>query len=323
MNGSLLLLFLYLSFVPIVFSFTLKTDWIGCISHHEAKEFLKYPKKNWDSFVSESIDLGLSKSNVYLSSKGISRGSTSPVLATWKDIEKIVKKGKGCHALYEDGREPSKISTFSEKTNLAASLCPPLEKSGAPTLILGGFTMHRISGDGMDPQVDTQNKISCVPIRSGDQVLDTCMGLGYTAIAAARLVGAQGRVTTVEYDPASLEMASFNPWSKQLFDDSMPIQIITDEVSGVLSTVPDSSFNVVIHDPPSILLCRHDLYALPFYRSLFRVLKKTDGRLFHYIGSADSRDSGRLYKGVTERLKEAGFRNIVLQKKGYGLSATT
>jgi len=33
-------------------------------------------------------------------------------------------------------------------------------------------------------------------------------------------------VTTIEYDEASIEMCSYNPWSKQLFDNSLPLDII-------------------------------------------------------------------------------------------------
>jgi predicted methyltransferase len=94
--------------------------------------------------------------------------------------------------------------------------------------VLGGFTMHRISGDSINPTVDTAAKIASVKINRGNKVLDTCLGLGYTAIAAARLVGTDGdgAVTTIEYDKASLEVASYNPWSQGLFDGSLPITIL-------------------------------------------------------------------------------------------------
>ena len=44
--------------------------------------------------------------------------------------------------------------------------------------------------------------------------------------------------------------------------------------------------------------------------------------LFHYIGSPDSKESGRLYKGIMNRLQEAGFVNIKKASKAYGLVAS-
>ena len=63
------------------------------------------------------------------------------------------------------------------------------------------------------------------------------------------------------------------------------------------------------------------MYGLQFYSELRRVLTK-DGMLFHYIGSPDSKESGRLYKGITNRLQEAGFVNIKKASKAYGLVAS-
>lgn len=88
--------------------------------------------------------------------------------------------------------------------------------------------MHRISGDNINPFKDTQEKINSLKFFQGAKVLDTCMGLGYTAIAAAKKVkspSGTGSVTTIEFDDASIEMSAHNPWSKQLFDASLPIQI--------------------------------------------------------------------------------------------------
>ncbi len=96
--------------------------------------------------------------------------------------------------------------------------------------------MHRIAGENMNPGVDTDAKLESVDIRSSEaRVLDTCMGLGYTAIGVAlqlqqlanqRSSISSGRVTTIEYDSASLEMAAHNPWSSPLFDGELPIDII-------------------------------------------------------------------------------------------------
>ena len=41
---------------------------------------------------------------------------------------------------------------------------------GAPTIVLGGFTMHRISGEDMNPYLDTEAKIASIPIFRGAKV---------------------------------------------------------------------------------------------------------------------------------------------------------
>jgi len=65
----------------------------------------------------------------------------------------------------------------------------------APTLLLGGFTMHRISGENVNPYVDTEAKLASINpsyFHGDSKVLDTCMGLGYTCIGAARRIAAAG-----------------------------------------------------------------------------------------------------------------------------------
>lgn len=80
------------------------------------------------------------------------------------------------------------------------------------------------------------------------------------------------------------------------------------------------SYSCVIHDPPARALCRTDLYGLAFYRQLHRVLRP-GGELFHYIGSPDSKESGRLYSGIMARLGEAGFVGVKKAPKAFGVVA--
>jgi predicted methyltransferase len=206
------------------------STWVGCISHHEAKEILSFRTKTEitnDILVSASIDLNLSQKPIILTSEGLCVSSSETLLATWDELKDIVNKGQGCYSLYDDGSKPWHVSTLSKSTGIPASLCPPLQGGGAPTMVLGGFTMHRIAGDNMNPMIDTAAKLSCLKFFPGASVLDTCMGLGYTAIGAGNKVkGSGGRVTTIEYDEASIEMAAHNPWSQQLFDGSLDIQVL-------------------------------------------------------------------------------------------------
>lgn len=106
--------------------------------------------------------------------------------------------------------------------------------------------------------------MSSMNIYPSYRVLDTCMGLGYTAIAAGRQIqkkpGDGGSVVTFEYDLASIEMSSYNPWSQQLFDGSLPITIRQGDACELISDYYDEPFDVIIHDPPAKALCRKDLY---------------------------------------------------------------
>lgn len=171
-----------------------------------------------------------------------------------------------------------------------------LEVPGPPTLEIDGVHMHRIAGT--DPWRDTISKIKYLKIKKGDKVLDTCMGLGYTAIASLRR-GAE--VITVEKDENVLELATWNPWSWEL----ERVEVHLDDVFYFIRELKDESVDKVVHDPPVITMAGK-LYSLEFYKELFRVLKP-GGRLFHYTGSPKRRSGVDLARGVMERLREAGF----------------
>lgn len=213
-------------------SFTVNPEfstWVGCISHHEAKNILSFRSKTDPVEVSltASTDLSMSQKPIILTSEGLCVTSSENLLATWDELTDIANKGQGCYSLYDDGSKPWHVSTLSKSTGIPASLCPPLVDAGAPTMVLGGFTMHRIAGDNMNPMIDTAAKLSCLKFFQGASVLDTCMGLGYTAIGAGNKVkGSGGKVTTIEYDEASIEMAAHNPWSQQLFDGTLDIEVL-------------------------------------------------------------------------------------------------
>lgn len=294
-------------------------DSIGCISHHEANHLLSLQRsKPHPTSIEYSITLGKSTKTIYLNDDGILIDKTN-LIATWDELKSIAKKTT-CFALYADGSKPWQISTISQNTDIPASLSPPLEATGAPTLILGGFTMHRIAGDNINPTVDTAAKLSSIRINPGNRVLDTCMGLGYTAIGAAQAVRPNGQVVTIEYDKVSLEVSSYNPWSQGLFDGTLPIEIHEGDACEIIKTFDTGSFSCILHDPPARALCRTDLYGLAFYKELHRVLRR-GGQLFHYIGSPDSKESGRLYSGITSRLIQAGFSNVKKATKAFGLVA--
>jgi predicted methyltransferase len=172
--------------------------------------------------------------------------------------------------------------------------------------------MHRFKG--VDPHRDTLLKIKAIVPVVG-QVLDTATGLGYTAIEAAKTAE---QVTTVEIEPAALEVARLNPWSQRLFDNPRITQIVGD-VYEEIETFEDGAFDCIIHDPPAFNLAG-DLYAGAFYRELFRVLRRK-GRLFHYIGDLESKSGRTVAKGAVRRLQEAGFSRVVRRPEAFGLVA--
>ncbi len=252
-----------------------------------------------------SPDLGLSQVTVLLSAAGVEFPGGMPV--GWPQLRRIAKSTNGCFLLEPDG--PWKIQIFSEETQRPCSLMPT---AGAPTALVAGFTMHRIQG--VTPEQDTRRKLEALGAPRG-AVLDTNTGLGYTAIAAARTAP---RVLTVELDPAMLELARFNPWSRELFENPRIERRIGDSFR-LAGELEPASFLTVIHDPPTFSLAG-ELYSLEFYRRLHRVLAP-GGRLFHYAGNPESGAGGRTTRRVVKGLKEAGFETVRMAAEAFGVTA--
>jgi predicted methyltransferase len=252
-----------------------------------------------------SPDLGLTSTSVTLDADGVMFPDRMRV--RWADLDEIATSENGCFVVEDD--EIHEIRVFSETTNWVRSLMPT---QGAPTMLVSGIPMHRISG--IDPYHDTLRKMAAIKPVQGI-VLDTATGLGYTAIEAARTAE---RVVTVELDPAGLEIARQNPWSRGLFDNPRIEQIVGDTFEEV-SQIADDTFSRIIHDPPALALAG-ELYSGAFYRELHRILKR-NGRLFHYIGDPESASGRNTTRGVIRRLQESGFTRIVRRPEAFGVVA--
>jgi predicted methyltransferase len=252
-----------------------------------------------------SPDLGLTQVQVKLEPGGV----TWPVgeWLSWQTIEEIEQNETACFLV--EGNQAEKIQIFSDAFTRFYSLMPT---ERAPTLLISGIPMHRIQDT--TPDRDTLAKLRTIAPLTG-RVLDTCTGLGYTAIEAARTAE---QVVTVELDPAVLEIARLNPWSRTLFENPKIEQIVGDSFE-VVQTFGDESFARIVHDPPMFSLAG-DLYSGECYRHLFRILKRK-GRLFHYIGDLESRSGRNVVKGVVRRLREAGFTRIVRRPEAFGVVA--
>ena len=146
-------------------------------------------------------------------------------------------------------------------------------------------------------------------------VLDTCMGLGYTALEAGKKAK---EVVTVEISEAVIELAKWNPWGNDLFKPNN-ITPIHGDIFEEIKQFRDKSFSVIIHDPPRFSKAGH-LYSLEFYKELYRISKK-NARLFHYTGSVGKSKKRKIHEEVRKRLSAAGFKKIKYEKKLQGLFA--
>jgi len=186
---------------------------------------------------------------------------------------------------------------------------------GSPTLEIDGIRMHRTKDT--TPELDSDEKLDILAVNDG-KVLDTCMGLGYTAIKAYEC-GAEC-VISVEYEPNVVRIAQLNPWSAKLFNEPTIHKVLGDSFD-VVDTFPDDFFDYIIHDPPRHSSAGH-LYGVEFYRKLARVIKP-GGRLFHYTGEPRARYRRvNIQKGVIDRLGAAGFRDLQYHPSVMGVTCT-
>jgi len=268
-----------------------------------------------------SFDLGLTHTLVVFGQDGVRSAAAVEATAaaaldpenevgiSWESLAEIAADPNGCYQMEPGGWR--KIQCYSEQTGRVFTLYPT---RGAPTMLISGLPMHRIKDT--DPYQDTQEKIRAA--RPAGRVLDTCTGLGYTAIAASRLE-AVTHVTTVELDPAALQICRANPWSQALFDHPKITQVIGDSAEQI-THFPDGAFGRILHDPPYLSLAG-DLYSLDFYREALRVLNH-NGRMFHYIGDPESKSGRSATAGVIKRLEQAGFRRIERVPRAFGVTAS-
>jgi predicted methyltransferase len=274
------------------------------LSHFQAQELLAARQAGASSIV-VSPDLGLTTITTALDEDGavFPTGERLP----WAEVERIQRAANVCFQV-ADGTALA-IRRFSEVTGWTRALMPTAE---APTTLVAGLPMHRIKDT--DPWADSQAKIATLAPISG-RVLDTATGLGYTAILAARTAA---EVVTIELDPAALEIAAMNPWSRELFTRAN-IRQLTGDAAEILPKLEDGGFTRILHDPPMITIAG-DLYGEAFYRELLRVLRR-GGRLYHYIGDPQSASGRRTTAGVIRRLQSAGFTSVTRRPEAFGVLA--
>jgi predicted methyltransferase len=249
-----------------------------------------------------SLDLGLSEAAVEISNVGVVLPHGEVVI--WEDLEEVSER-EGAAFFVERG------SVFQAAVSDGGFL-KLLPTAGAPTLEIDGVRMHRTVGT--TPDLDARVKLEALGV-DGGRILDTCTGLGYTALEALRQGGEI--VVSVEIRPGVLRIAGLNPWSAGLFEDGR-VDLVLGDSGGLVGGFPDMLFDYVVHDPPRFSHAGH-LYAGAFYDQLLNVLRP-GGRLFHYTGEPGSRRRRvDLRKGVMERLRRAGFVGVSWVREALGV----
>lgn len=186
--------------------------------------------------------------------------------------------------------------------------------NGVPILEIDGVRMHLVR-DFSTPLEYSEEIVKKLKIRKEDLVLDCCGGLGYTAIAASKFAK---KVISCEIKKEILELASYSPFSEEYFKNKN-IEIRNVDVSLEIKKFEDEKFDKIIHDPPSFSHAP-ELYSSPFYKELFRVLKKS-GVLFHYVGSVGKGRGRKIEKEVENRLEAIGFSNFRYVEQLQGIFA--
>jgi len=157
-----------------------------------------------------------------------------------------------------------------------------------------------------------------IPVGQKAHVLDTCMGLGYTAIESAKKSGIE-HVITCEFSEAVIKLAKWNPFSESLFEKGGKIEVVSGDIAELIKSMRSSSFDYIIHDPPRFSLAPQ-LYSSAFYADLFRVCK-IGARIFHYVGSVGKKSGKHIEQGVMKRLMDAGFKRLKYNARLQGIFA--
>ena len=184
----------------------------------------------------------------------------------------------------------------------------------APILEIDGIKMHR--SKEIDPLTDAKEKTRRV-VSKGDFVLDTCGGLGYSALFAVT-AGAK-KVISTEKSSDVIQLRNLNPWLQKT--DESQIMFIHADITQYIDGLEDHLFNSVIHDPPRFTSATGDLYGKAFYDALYRVMAP-HSKLFHYTGSPKKIKTGdRFVVNTVKRLETSGFTSVVFKDDLQGLFA--
>lgn len=267
------------------------------ITKKEAERIVRSKEK-----VLISLNLGISTTIAYIKEGFVLiKDQKIPI----PDFKKV--KDDTCYLIEDNSLK--KVALFSDDTNFYYKLVPTADW---PTITLSSTPMHRHTQ--ISPKQDTISKINEIkPIKG--KIIDTCCGLGYTAIMASKNAE---EVYTFEKDKNVLQIARFNPFSEELFN-SKKIKIFEEDVCDGISKFRDGFFDRIIHDPPTFKYAP-ELYSKKFCLELFRVLKK-QGIIYHYAPWPHKTKSRVFYPKIIRNLRECGFRNVQYSQRSSGVRA--
>ncbi len=213
------------------------------------------------------------------------------------DVSKIpLSEIRGDFLYAWDGKELFKLAVFDKGYYRLRMF------AGVPVLEIDGLRMHLVR-DFETPLDYSKGIVEKLGIGADDRVLDTCMGLGYTAIAAGQRAAA---VDTCEVSRAVYELARWNPYSAGLFSGKK-YSIRREDAFGFVMRARGKAYTAVIHDPPRFSKAPL-LYSSEFYKGLHRICAK-GCRMFHYTGSLGSKSGKRdIQAEVSRRLEAAGWK---------------
>jgi len=183
--------------------------------------------------------------------------------------------------------------------------------NGVPILEIDGLRMHLVK-DFETPLDYSREVVKGLGIKPGDSVLDTCAGLGYTAIEASKK---SKKVVTFEISRQVLELAEWNPWSEKLFGKGIETRI--GDIAQEIKNLENGSFSAIIHDPPRFSKAPQ-LYSAVFYAELYRIAAP-GARIYHYTGSVGKLRGRRMADEVERRLKRAGFADFRRDERLQGM----
>lgn len=190
--------------------------------------------------------------------------------------------------------------------------------NGVPVLEIDGLRMQLVKDfkSPLDYAKEVVRGLK-IPAKGSFHVLDTCMGLGYTAIEAAKKKSVSS-VITCEISEAVINLAQWNPLGEPLFKDKK-IVMMRGSSAQIIKTLQSGSFDFIIHDPPRFSHAP-ELYSDEFYSDMFGVCK-TGARIFHYVGSPGKQKGRKIEVEAGKRLKAAGFTDIRHSPRLQGIFA--
>ncbi|MBN2477916.1 methyltransferase domain-containing protein [Candidatus Micrarchaeota archaeon] len=187
-------------------------------------------------------------------------------------------------------------------------------RNGMPILEVDGVRMHLVK-EFKNPLEYSEEIVKKLDIKKNQAVLDTCGGLGYTAMAAAKKAK---KVVSCEIKKEVLTLAEYSPWSSDYFKNKK-IRIYNENVYEKINDFKDGEFDAVIHDPPRFSHAP-ELYSADFYRKILRILKPK-GKIFHYTGSLGKRKGKDILEKTAERMEKTGFKIKIKDKRLQGIFA--